>query len=271
MPIKHALKSYLCGMIKLSTVIITYNEEKNIRQCLEAASQVADEIVVLDSFSTDKTVEICKEFDVNLLHKKWEGYSKSKNYANSQAQYDFILSLDADEVLSPELIQSIQKIKKNANADDAYILKRITNFCGTWIRHCGWYPDPVMRLWNKKQGQWEGEIHEKVVLTKETNTHTLKGDLLHYSFHSVAQHLQTIDKFSTISAEQRFRKGRRANWFTIALKPIIKFITMYFIKLGFLDGHQGFIVCKNSAYSAYLKQIKLRDLQRTAKSETDHI
>ena len=252
-------------MIKISAVIITLNEEKNIRSCLNAVHQVADEIIVLDSFSTDQTVEICKEFDVRLIQHEWEGYSGSKNYANSQATHDFILSLDADEVLSEKLIQSIKEIKKTASDNEAYVLKRITNFCGKWIRHGGWYPDPVMRLWNKNKGKWEGEIHEKVKLDNSVKKQTLKGDLFHYSFHSIDQHLRTIDKFSTISAETRFKKGKKANSFTIALKPIVKFIAMYLIKLGFLDGYYGFIVSKNSAYSAYLKQVKLRELNKGGK------
>lgn len=249
-------------MIKLSVTIITLNEEKNIARCLEAAQKVADEIVVLDSYSTDGTEAICKQFGVNFFSHPFENYVTQKNQVAEFASNDYILSLDADEVLSDKLIAEIQKIKENPAAD-AYILNRLNNFCGTWIKHAGWYPDKKLRLYNKTKGRWTGiKIHEKIEMDAGCTIKTLEGDLLHYTFHSVAQHMDTINKFSTITAQERLEKGKRTNYLRILFKPFFKFISMYFIKLGFLDGFYGLIVCINSAHASFLKEIKLKELMQ---------
>jgi glycosyltransferase involved in cell wall biosynthesis len=249
-------------MIKLSVVIITYNEEKNIARCLNSIQDIADEIIVVDSFSTDKTEEICKTFNVSFFKQKWLGYSNQKNFANRLAKYDFIFSIDADEALSPELKESIIHLKKQDNNNKVFQVKRITNYCGKWIKHCGWYPDVKIRIWNKNIGAWIGELHETIRFNKPVEIHTLNGDLLHYSYHSISQHIAQINLFTDIGAKEAFKKGKRSNIFIITTKAFWKFIRDYIIKLGFLDGYYGFIICALSAHATFLKYIKLRELRK---------
>lgn len=142
--------------IKLSAVIITYNEEDNIERCLESLEKTADEILVVDSFSSDRTAEICKSKGVEFIQHSFEGHIEQKNYALSRASNDYVLSLDADEALSDKLIQSIRAAKQNWSTN-GYSVNRLTNYCGKWIRHCGWYPDKKIRLWDKRKGTWGGD------------------------------------------------------------------------------------------------------------------
>lgn len=170
--------------MQVSVVIITYNEEKNIRRCLQSISLITDDIVVVDSFSTDKTEEICKEFNVHFIKREFKGYSEQKNFANKQAKNDFIFSIDADEAISDELAKNIQAITDNL-AGDVFWINRKTNYCGKWIRHCGWYPDRKERLWNRHLGQWQGQIHEKPQFPETVRHRWLNGDLLHYSYYNI--------------------------------------------------------------------------------------
>ena len=247
-------------MIKLSVVIITYNEEKNIKHCLQAVESIADEVIVLDSFSTDKTREICETFHVRFYQHPFFGYVEQKNKALTYATYSHVLSIDADEVLSCELIQSIQAVKENWQAD-GYYFNRMTNYCGTWIKHSGWYPDRKLRLWDTQKGNWDGLlIHEKVLLQKGAITKVLKGDLLHYSYYTIDQHLNQIRKFTTIMAQENFQKGKRPGVLTIIINSGWKFFRSYFIHLGFLDGYYGFVISILSAYATFIKYIKIREL-----------
>ncbi len=258
-------------MPQLSVVIITFNEEKNIARCLESVQELADDIVVLDSFSTDKTENICKQFNVNFIQRKWEGYSASKNFANSQAKYNWVLSLDADEAPSEELKKSILKAKQGAELK-TYKFHRLTNYCGSWIKHCGWYPDTKIRIFDRRITKWEGIIHEKLVIDfssfdyaqddilEMTTGILLKGDLLHYSYYSIEQHYTQTEKFSTLAAQNMFGKGKKSSLLKLYMSPVIKFISDYFIKLGILDGAAGFTICRISAKHSFLKYKKLREL-----------
>lgn len=246
-------------MPQLSVVIITFNEEKNIGRCLESIQGIADDVVILDSFSTDATESISKKYNVNFISRKWEGYSASKNFANSQAKYDWILSLDADEALSEELKKSILKAKEGTELK-TYKFHRLTNYCGSWIKHCGWYPDTKIRIFDRRITKWEGIIHEKLVIDSKQEAILLNGDCLHYSYYTIEQHLLQVDKFSTLAAQNLFEKGKKASVLQLWLSPIVKFISDYLIKLGFLDGAAGFTICKISARHSYLKYKKLRGL-----------
>jgi glycosyltransferase involved in cell wall biosynthesis len=244
----------------LSAVIITYNEEKNIERCLRSLLPVADEIIVVDSFSTDRTREICESFKVAFSTHKFEGHIQQKNYAMRLAAHDYVLSLDADEALSPELSQSILEAKKEFKAG-AYEFNRLTSYCGQWIHHCGWYPDRKIRLWNKSKGQWAGvNPHDKVVLHDSSAPVKLSGDLHHHSYHSLSDHLKQLDKFTTIAAEEAFHKKKTSSQLRVILYPLFTFIKMYFLKLGFLDGYAGFLVCVSGAYYRFMKYAKLREL-----------
>ncbi len=248
--------------ITLSVVVITYNEEKNITRCLEAAQKVADEIIVVDSFSTDRTKEICLSYHVRFYEHPFEGYVKQKNFANSLASGTYILNLDADEVLSDELIQSILKIKENPTYE-GYYLNRITNYCGKWIKHGGWYPDKKLRLWYAPKGRWEGiNLHERLVLDENCKTTTLKGDLLHYSYYSIQQHLDQINRFTEIAAKTEAQHGRNINLLKLFVYPIWKFKRDYIFKLGFLDGYYGFIIAVLSAFASFVKYIKIREYRK---------
>lgn len=246
-------------MQKLSVVIITFNEQKNIGRCLESVQGVADDIVIVDSFSTDDTPAICKNFNLNFIQRKWEGYSDTKNFANAQAKYDWVLSLDADEALSEELKKSILEIKKG-NQTSAYKFNRCTNYCGKWIRHCGWYPDTKIRIFDRRTSRWEGNIHEKLVIEGEAQQ--LKGDCLHYSYYFIEEHYKQSDKFTTIAAEELFEQGKNASVLKLWISPVFKFLNCYVAKLGFLDGYAGFLVCKIMAYSTFSKYAKLRALNK---------
>jgi glycosyltransferase involved in cell wall biosynthesis len=246
-------------MIKLSAAIIVFNEERNIGRCLESLHGIADEIIIVDSNSTDKTAEICKLYNAQVYQQEFLGYAEQKNYANSLCTNNHIISLDADEVLSEYLKQEIIAIKKNFTAD-AYELNRLTNYAGKWVHHCGWYPDRKIRIFKKELAHWAGtRLHETLEINS-SNIKRLNADLLHYSFHSEDDHLLQIEKFTNISSKELFDKGKRANFYYLYLKPTIRFITDYIIKLGVLDGATGYTVCKNSAYAAYLKYAKLKKL-----------
>jgi glycosyltransferase involved in cell wall biosynthesis len=248
--------------IQLSVVIITFNEEKNIARCLNSILAVADDVVVVDSFSTDKTKQICIEKNARFVEHKFDGHIEQKNWAITQAKHQFVLSLDADEALTEELQQEILAIKNNWQYD-GYSFNRLTNFCGTWIKHCGWYPDKKLRLWDTTKGAWGGENpHDKVMMQKGSSIKHINHDILHYSFYTVEQHLKQIEYFTDISSKAAFEKGKKSNSFKIFYKSTFKFIRDYFLKLGFLDGYHGYVVCKNSAYAKKLKYTKLKVLNQ---------
>lgn len=251
-------------MTKISAVIITLNEERNIERCILSLQDIADEIIVIDSFSTDKTQEICKNYDVKFIQTNWLGYSDTKNYGNNLASYDYILSVDADEALSEELKKEILLIKKSDKIEDAYFMNRLTNYCGSWIHHCGWYPDKKLRLWNKQKGKWEGNIHEEVKMQADAGISQLKSDLLHYSYYSIQQHINQANKFTDLTAAEAFKNAKKSSLLKIIFNPIVKFIKDYFIKLGFLDAYHGFVICTISAFATFLKYIKLRELHKNS-------
>ncbi len=245
-------------MIQLSVVIITFNEEKNIEKCLQSLQGIADEIVVLDSFSTDQTEAICERYAVRFFQHAFDGHIQQKNRVITHATYAHVLSLDADEVLSETLKQSIDEVKANWQSD-AYYFNRLNNYCGQWIRHSGWYPDQKVRLWNKHKGAWGGvNPHDKVILDKTAIRTHLNGDLLHYSFHSIAQHVDQVNKFSTIKAQGMLARGKKASWIKACSSGFFKFIASYFFKLGFLDGFYGLVISLISGMSNFLKYAKLK-------------
>lgn len=245
----------------LTAVIITHNEERNIRQCLESVQDVADEIVVVDSLSDDKTEEICNEFNVKFVKQQWLGYSEQKNFANSLAANDWILSIDADEELSAELKNSIKSLKQTELLDDkVFSMNRLTNYCGHWIRHCGWYPDRKIRIWNRKVGQWQGEIHETIEFSVEIKETVLKGDLLHYSFATAEDYENQQFKFAKMRGQHYFMKGKKNASFYMCVSPVFSFVQHYLFQLGFLDGKDGLHICHTTAKATKLKYRTLKEL-----------
>jgi glycosyltransferase involved in cell wall biosynthesis len=248
--------------ISISAVIITYNEERNIERCLNSLQGVVDEIVVVDSFSKDRTEEICKQFNVRFIQNPFDGHIQQKNFAIDQASNEWILSLDADEALTGELQESILQIKKEPQFL-GYRMNRLTNYCGHWVKYCGWYPDTKVRLVNRNHARWQGvNPHDRLDMNNGEETGFLKGDLLHYSYYTREDHLKQIEYFGDIAARELFQRGGRSNYFKIVIKVVAQFFKSYFLKLGILDGPTGFTISRLSAYATYRKYVKLLNLQR---------
>jgi len=246
--------------VSISAVIITLNEERNIKRCLDSLEGVADEIVVVDSYSTDKTEEICRSYGARFIRHRFHGHIEQKNWAILQAKHPYVLSLDADEALSHELKSSILKVKENWT-QDAYYFNRLTSYCGKWIRHTTWYPSRKLRLWDSRKGSWGGtNPHDKYMIDRGATRKFLKGDLLHHSYYTVGEHLAQINSFSTILAQSYYEQGRRSHMLGIFFAPAWRFIRDFFLKLGFLDGFYGLVISVNSAHEVFLKYVKLRNL-----------
>lgn len=246
-------------MVKLSVVIITLNEERNIERCLRSVMPVADEIVVVDSSSTDRTCEIAQQYGARVVTQAFMGYVKQRAFADECATHNHILAIDADEVLSQELQESINKIKKDTK-HNAYRLARLNFYCGQPIRHCGWYPDRKIRLYDRTKGKWHGAmVHEYWQLHDAGQQVGLfKGDLLHYTFNTISDHIKQIEKFTEMSARAAVAQGKDCSLLKVWLGPKWTFFTMYVIKAGFLDGYYGMLVCKYSAMAAMIKYSKIR-------------
>ena len=249
-------------MKKISATIITLNEEDKIRQCLESLRDVADEIIVVDSLSTDNTKLIFEEFGVKFIEQKWLGYSEQKNLANNIASHDWILSIDADEVLSEKLKKSILKIKdSDTDTDVIFSFNRLNNYCGKWIHHSGFYPDKKIRIWNRKIGKWEGIVHEVIKFSTKVKEVHLKGDLLHYSYSKPEDFERQVFKFAEMRAQHYFDKGKKNAGLLSVVSPIFFFIKHYLIRLGFLDGKEGFVMCWVSAKATRHKYKTLKKLK----------
>lgn len=251
-------------MPQISVVIITFNEEKNIARCLESVKDIADEIVVLDSFSKDKTKDICLAHGVKFYEHAFDGHIQQKNRAITYATYPHILSLDADEALDDTLKKSILEVKQNWT-HDGYYMNRLTNYCGHWVKHCNWYPDTKLRLWDSRKGSWTGiNPHDKYELKDgDKNTKHIKGDILHYSYYSLEDHYKQVEYFTNIASKAYVEAGKTAPLYKLIVNPIAKFIDHYILHLGFLDGKAGFLISKISAYATYLKYKKIRLITKT--------
>lgn len=238
----------------LSAVIITFNEARNIGRCLDALVGVADEVVVVDSFSTDETEAICRAKGARFIQHAFEGYGQQKNFAADQAGYDYVLALDADEALSPELADAIRSVKAADWPAAAFTMNRLTNYCGQWIHHSGWYPDRKIRLYDRRQARWTmPAVHEKIALQPGARIAHLNGDLLHYSYYSVSEHWKRARKYAALAAAAGKASGRRPGWLRLVFSPAAKFFRNYVLRAGFLDGKAGFTICRIAALETYWK------------------
>ena len=246
--------------MQISVVVISYNEERNLGRCLASVQEIADEIIVLDSFSTDGTVAIAERYGAKVFTNAFKGHIEQKNLALNYASNRWVLSLDADEAIDVFLKQSILDLKQRGPDDNiaGYRMNRLTNYCGKWIKHSGWYPDTKTRLFNKTTGKWGGENPHDKWEAAGTKFGKLKGDLLHYSFYTINEHLQKIERYTEIAAKQRISKGKRYNLLKIGTVPVWVFILNYIFRLGFMDGYYGYIVCKLQAFETWLKYNKVR-------------
>ncbi len=246
--------------VLISGVIITFNEEKNIGRCIVSLKELCDEIIVVDSYSTDRTKEICLEHDVRFIENTFAGHIEQKNFAMKQASSDIVLSLDADEAVSDQLRQSIEVIKSNWTGP-AYRFNRFTNFCGQWIKHSGWYPDTKTRLWDRRIGKWGGtNPHDSVELGGNKKAIKIKGDLLHYSYYTREEHTMRSAKYAKIAAKAMFEQGRRASLFKMWFSSAFRFVQDYFLRLGILDGFYGYVICRVSSRTTFQKYAHLRAL-----------
>jgi glycosyltransferase involved in cell wall biosynthesis len=244
----------------LSICIICFNEEQNIRRCLESSSW-ANEIVVIDAMSQDNTVQIARQYTDKVFQKSWTGYVDQKTFALSKAQGNWILSVDADEEISEKLRDEIKAEIKKANAKDGYRIPRRSFYQGRWINHSGFYPDRQLRLFRRNLGQWiGGRVHERVQIQGQVGA--LKNDLLHYPYKGlISGQLQTVNSFSSLLAEDMYEKGRRYNVLLLLLRPLFKFMEVYFLRMGFLDGLPGFIIAVTSAYAMFVRYVKLKEIE----------
>jgi len=244
--------------LPLTLTVITKNEERNIERCLRSVP-FASEIIVVDGESTDRTVEIAQKLGAQVFIEEWKGFGPQKQLAVDRAKNDWILSLDADEALSPELATEIQQKFASLKPEVGYQLPRRSFHLGRWIDYGGWFPDRQLRLFHRKHGKWTPvQIHEKVLTSTQES---LNSPIHHWVFQSLAHQVKTNDRYSSLQAEELFQKGQRYSFFKLLIKPYSKFIETYFLKRGFLDGLPGFIISISAAYSVFLKWSKLWELE----------
>ncbi len=241
---------------KISACVTTFNEERNIVRCLKSVAW-CDEILVVDSFSTDRTVELCRSFTERVHQHQWLGYIGQKNLARTMATHPWILFVDADEEVSPELRDEIEReLAANETEIAGYQFPRIVNYLGRWIRHGEWYPDLKLRLFLKTKGHSGGqEPHDQVVI--EGRVKTLKGHLHHYTYNDLFEHLETMNRFSTISAQEKRRAGETGRLSDIVFRPMLRFFKAYFLRRGWMDGRRGFLIACVSSFGACMKYAKM--------------
>jgi glycosyltransferase involved in cell wall biosynthesis len=246
--------------VKLSAVVITRNEETNIARCLKSLD-FCDEIVIVDAQSSDRTREIAAAYTDRIIVRPWSGYTAQRNYAASLAKNDWILSIDADEEVSPELKRELTTLTSERPPHTAFFISRRNIHLGRWIRHGGWYPNRLVRLFQRSAGSWVGEeLHEKWETSGSYGK--LDGDLIHYSFTNLADQVARNNQYSTLGAIRLQKLGKRFSFFKLGTKTFSKFVETYIVKLGFLDGYPGLIISVSAAYSVFLKWAKLWELEK---------
>lgn len=252
--------------MKLSVVIITYNEEDRLEDALKSCREVADEIIVVDSFSTDNTVGVAEKYNAVVYKNKFQDYGTQKNFALDKASFPWVLNLDADERLSDPLrdeIRNLKSLEENQIGADGFLIKRKTAYMGRWIIHSGWYPDRKLRLFKKEKSRWHGRIHEGLHL--DGTTTKLEGDILHFTYRDITDHISRLNRYSRMQAEDMVKKGKDLLYLRALLLPPITFIRFYIWKMGILDGFPGFVIAIVSSWSTAMKYLKAIELKRKIK------
>jgi len=245
--------------MEISAVIITYNEEKRLEPALKSLEGVASEIIVVDAYSQDKTLKIAKKYTDKVFQRKWTNFADQKNFANRQAAFPWILSLDADERLSPQLREEILALKAEEPPWSGFSMPRQVFYLGRWIRHSGWYPDRKIRLFRKDKAYWEGEyIHEDLKI--EGRVVKLKGAIHHFTYRHIQDHLDRINVFSELGAKKLYAKGKKCRWYHLIFLPFFRFAKSYFLKAGFLDGFAGLVISVLNGYSIFIRYAKLKEI-----------
>ncbi len=249
-------------MAKVSVTVITLNEAANIDGCLDSVSW-ADEVLVVDSGSTDDTADRARARGARVVVKDWPGYAAQKNFAAEQAAHDWILSLDADERVTPDLAREIEAALGSGPAMAGYRIPRVAWHLGRWIRTTDWYPDYQLRLYDRRRAQWKPKrVHESVAADGAVGQ--LAHELQHYAYRDLGHHLQTMDRYTTLAAEEMFESGRRASMLDLLLHPPAAFARNYLLRRGFTDGTAGLVISAMNAHYVFLKFAKLREKQRAA-------
>ena len=250
----------------VSACVITKNEEANIRECLESVSW-ADEIVVVDSFSTDRTVEIARAFTDKVIQRAWPGINAQRQFALEQAAGEWVFCIDADERVSPELRESIEAAFRDGDPDcDGFLCPRLTHFLGRWIRHSGWYPDYKLRLFRRSKGRFgDNDPHDRVLL--DGPTRKLRGDLIHHTYRDLAHNVSTVNSFTTTAVEGLHRRGTRFHLAMMIVQPPLTFLKKYLLNRGFLDGVPGLIIAGVTGFRVFLKHAKLWEMRKAAGRE----
>jgi glycosyltransferase involved in cell wall biosynthesis len=244
--------------MRISATVITYNEERNIARAMESL-RCCDEIIVVDSGSTDRTAEIAERLGAKVVESPWPGYARQKNLAAEHASNDWILSVDADEALSEALEGEIWQIKKNGPDFDAYTVPRLAQYMGRWILHSGWYPDRKVRLYDRNKARWVGDfVHESVEVNGRLGH--LHSDLLHFTCDSFAEHFKTMDRYTTLAAEQIVSQRKQPGWSKLLLDPPWTFLRSYVIQRGFQDGLEGLTIAYMAALYNFVKYAKARNM-----------
>lgn len=251
----------------LSAFVITFNEEDNLADCLESL-KFCDEVIVVDSFSTDKTVEIAKNFGAKVIQREWPGYRAQKEFGLSQTSHEWVLNLDADERVSDELRAEVERVLSTDNNSlyDGYEVNRVVYYLQRWWRHGGWYPEFRLRLLRKSKTKWGGiDPHEKPIV--QGKTERLKGELLHYTYTDLDDQLSRLHKFSSIAAMEDYKRGKRSSLMSILISPIFRFVKFYFLKQGFREGVAGFVVGMNELFYTFMKYAKLWEIEKFKKDK----
>lgn len=248
--------------LPLSLVIITLNEERNIERCIRSVP-FASEVLIVDSFSTDRTRDIASDLGARVLQEKWRGYGPQKAWATEHAKYDWILNLDADEALSQSAAEEILEKFSKLNPEVGYLFPRLSYHLFRWIKHGGWHPDYQLRLFNRQKSHWSmDQVHERVMASQ---TEKFKNSILHWVFVNFAEQVETNNHYSSIQANETTAKGIKFNFAKLIFKPFSKFIETYFLKLGFLDGFAGFVISISAAYSVFIRWVKVWENSKSAK------
>lgn len=242
--------------MKITATIITLNEERNIARAIESL-RCCDEILIVDSGSVDRTIELAQNLGVRVIEAGWLGYAAQKNWAAEQAANDWILSLDADEALSEALEAEIWALKKSGPKYDAYTMPRLARYLGKWILHSGWYPDRKVRLYRRGKAKWVGEfVHESV--RAEGRVGHLQSNLLHFTCDSLSEHLKTLDRYTTLAAQEIAARRIRVPLHRLVIDPAWTFLKSYVVQRGFLDGFEGLVIAYMAAFYTFLKYSKAR-------------
>jgi len=244
--------------MKITATIITFNEERNIARSIESL-RCCDEILIVDSGSTDRTTELAENLGARVIEANWRGYAGQKNWAADQASHDWVLSLDADEALSEGLEAEIWSLKKSGPRCDGYSMPRLARYMGRWILHSGWYPDRKLRLYDRRQAKWVGDFVHESVAVKGRVGH-LQGNLLHFTCESLAEHIKTMERYTTLAAQELASRRIEVPLSRVLFSPAWAFVQSYFLNRGFLDGPEGLTISYMAAFYTFLKYTKARNM-----------